>query len=110
AVERIVGNLVSNSCKYSGPDGIIRVSAQLDDGDLTITVADNGPGIPAEYRDRLFERFFQVPGASTNKGTGIGLAVVRQYVELHGGRVSYVDSDDVGATFVVALPQTSEAS
>ncbi|MBA3741334.1 ATP-binding protein [Sporichthya sp.] len=100
ALQRILVNLIGNAAKYSEPPGIIRVCAGPGEQGTVVSVADDGPGIAAEHQSEIFERFFRVPGSTRAKrGTGVGLAIVRQYVELHGGRV-WVDSEPgQGSTF-----------
>jgi signal transduction histidine kinase len=110
ALDRILSNLVSNACKYAGPDATVRIRASNDSDQVVIAVDDNGPGISEDYQDHLFDRFYQVPGTSTHQGTGIGLAIVRQYAEMHGGSVHYQNIGDGGSTFVVSLPQPRRAT
>jgi signal transduction histidine kinase len=74
------------------------------DGSTLLTVADNGPGIAASHLERLFERFYQVPGEAARRGTGIGLAIVHEYVVKLGGTVWCESVEGVGATFLIRLP------
>jgi signal transduction histidine kinase len=71
-------------------------------------VRDHGPGIPEEHRERIFDRFYQVPLAGSSAGMGLGLFVSRQIVELHGGRIRVVSAKRGGARFVVSLPLPAE--
>lgn len=106
----VLENLVSNAIKFTPEDGIIHVAATLVDGALTIDVADNGPGIAAEDRDRVFEAFYQgrrLQGGPVG-GTGIGLSVVTECVQAHGGSVKLVDEEWSGAHFRVHLPLQSQ--
>ncbi len=105
-VERIVENLVYNAGKHT-PDGTpIWVRVELVPEGGMITVEDDGPGIPEELREVLFEPFRQGPKAATqpSPGTGIGLALVARFSALHGGRVWIEDAPNGGATFRVLLP------
>jgi signal transduction histidine kinase len=106
--EKIVFNLLSNAIKFT-PSG--HVAARLEEiGDgARLTVSDSGIGIPAEELPRLFERFHRVrtTGARTHEGSGIGLALVRELVELHGGTVSVESTLGMGTTFTVELPAGS---
>lgn len=105
-LQQIVGNLVTNAVKFSGPDSGVDVSARRDGGFIEISVKDHGAGISKEFLPLVFERFRQ--DSSTIKqsgGLGLGLAVVRNLTELHGGTVrAESDGENKGATFVVRLP------
>ncbi|GBD83836.1 alkaline phosphatase synthesis sensor protein PhoR [bacterium BMS3Abin02] len=105
-LQRIVINLVENALRYA-PDAAVEVTATESDGAVTISVVDHGPGIPAEVRDRVFERFTQLGPTSTRKqgGTGLGLAIVRGLVSALGGTVRLKDTPGGGATFEVWIPK-----
>lgn len=106
-IERVVENLLGNAVKHSGPDVPIQVTVVPDRDGVLISVDDDGPGIPEDLRDRIFEPFERgsaVDGA--RPGTGIGLSLVRRFVELHGGRVWVADAPSGGASFRVYLPRT----
>lgn len=108
ALERILGNLIGNACRYAGATATVQVRAQPGaEGSIVLAVADDGPGIPAEFHHRLFERFFQVPGAGMRRGTGIGLAVVHEYVSRLGGEVWCESTVGEGTTFLVRLPPSA---
>lgn len=105
ATIRIVGNLVSNAAKFSANHTPIEIFAVIEDGAAVVKVRDHGPGIPPELRDRVFERFFQTPDQPPGKrGAGVGLAIVRRYVELQGGRVWHESPTDGGSAFCFTLP------
>jgi signal transduction histidine kinase/ActR/RegA family two-component response regulator len=112
-LHQIVGNLLNNACKYSRADGHIEVNLRTQGDELRISVRDDGIGIAREDLPRVFELFAQIrkPGMAPVGGLGIGLAVVRRLVELHGGRVT-VTSPGLGAgtEFVVVLPALHHAS
>jgi PAS domain S-box-containing protein len=97
-------NLLDNALRYTPPGGRVRLTATADDGKVTLTVADTGPGIPAEYLPHVFDRFFRVPGQSQEGGTGLGLAIVREVTTAHGGTVSCESRPGQGATFRLTLP------
>lgn len=96
---RVVDNLLSNAAKYAR--GEVRVALQETPGGVVLEVGDDGPGIPPEYRERIFEDGFQVPGS--RPGHGVGLASVASAVQLHGADIT-VDSSSSGSTFRVVLP------
>lgn len=104
----ILDNLVSNAVKFSPEDGDIDISAAGDRHAVRIDVADQGPGVPPQERQRIFELFYlgDPPAGRRSRGTGVGLALVRAYVEAHGGRVSVESNQDMGARFRVAIPQS----
>ncbi len=101
-------NLVENAAKYSPADSPIEISAQVDEHQIVrVVVSDEGPGIPDEEKQAIFQRFWRGQGHDLS-GTGIGLYLVRALVETHGGRVWAEDrQSDTGARFVVTLPVTS---
>jgi anti-anti-sigma factor len=103
--EKVVLNLLSNALKFTFTGGIT-VRLREDGGRAVLTVADTGTGIPAAELPRLFERFSRVSGARSRsgEGSGIGLAMVRELVGLHGGGIDVDSTPDVGTTFTVALP------
>ena len=106
-LRRIMDNLLSNAIKFTPADGHVNVRLWQDTGRVFVEVSDSGIGIPAEYQERVFERFFQVDGTRQRRfgGTGLGLALVKELVESYGGRVSAASSGpDKGSTFSVALP------
>ncbi|PRY47741.1 PAS domain S-box-containing protein [Geodermatophilus tzadiensis] len=110
--EKVVLNLLSNALKYTFTGGVtVRLRQEggddaEDGGAAVLTVADTGTGIPAAELPRLFERFTRVTGARarSGEGSGIGLAMVRELVGLHGGTIDVDSTPDVGTTFTVALP------
>lgn len=101
---QVLGNLVSNAIRYSPEGGTIRITAAPRDGQVELEVRDQGPGIPPEEREHVFDKFVRlrrdrdVPG-----GTGLGLAIAKTLVELHGGTIGVRDAD-AGACFVVTIP------
>lgn len=104
--------LVDNACKFSSAGTTVTVSARVngDEGMLCIAVTDQGIGIPLEEHGRIFERFYQVDGSLTRRygGTGLGLALVKEVVEAHRGRISVESELGVGSTFTMYLPLVRE--
>ncbi len=106
AVRRVLDNLIDNAVRHTKPGSRVVVAGWSDGGDVVIDVVDQGPGIPAELRERIFEKFAQVDGGRTRSGNhGLGLTFVRMAVRAHGGDVTLVDTPGVGTTFRVRLPK-----
>jgi len=105
-ISRVFLNLLGNAFKFTPENGVIEVRLKESDRDLILEVEDSGPGIPAEYRETVFERFRQLDGGSARKfgGTGLGLSIAKEFVQLHGGSIKITDSKNGGARFVVTLP------
>jgi signal transduction histidine kinase/DNA-binding response OmpR family regulator len=105
-VKQIIFNLLSNAVKFTPDGGRIDTSARLVDGELEVAVHDTGAGIAPDDQARIFEEFQQIaqPDAQKREGTGLGLALTRKFVELHGGRI-WVESElGAGSTFTFRLP------
>jgi signal transduction histidine kinase len=110
-IRQILFNLLSNAVKFTPAGGRIDVSARLVDGEIQLAVADTGPGIAPEDVDRIFEEFQQTDvGAQHHEGTGLGLALSKRLVELHGGRIWVESEVDAGSRFVFTLPVTQEVA
>jgi signal transduction histidine kinase/GAF domain-containing protein len=104
-VERIIENLLVNAARHTEPGARLWVRVMPKDDGVLIVVEDNGPGIPAEQREAVFEPFRQLPGASDHSpGVGIGLSLVARFAELHGGRAWAQDREGGGASVRVYLP------
>lgn len=105
-VETIAANLLSNAVKFTPRGGQIHVRAWADDAEVHFEVRDDGPGIPAEEQERIFNRFYQVErgAAGKIKGTGLGLALCRELAKLHGGRLVVESAVGEGSAFRVSLP------
>lgn len=107
-VERIVENLLSNAWRYTPPGTTVWVRAEAADGGAFLVVEDDGPGIPEEIRDELFEPFRQGPNAiGHSPGVGVGLSLVARFAELHGGWARVGVREGGGASFRVFLPDTA---
>ena len=112
---RIIENLCSNAVKFTGEGGWVRLSVDMDESKqaVIIRVADNGIGIAPEKQPLIFERFVQSDSSASRRysGSGLGLSLVKQLVEMHGGRVTMQSEPGKGSEFVVTLPiQTEEES
>lgn len=103
-VERMVENLLANAARHTPAKVPIRVSAWRDDAGAHLSVEDEGPGVPDELKEAIFEPFRRGPDALDDSGTGIGLSLVARFAELHGGRAWVEDREGGGARFRVFLP------
>ncbi|THU40130.1 response regulator [Niastella caeni] len=112
-IEKILFNLLSNAYKYTPDNGMVALNLVYNpavnndgEGTLAIEVKDTGIGIPADQHEKIFERFFQtnVPESMVNQGTGIGLAITKEFVKLHDGIITVKSEPDKGTCFTVLLP------
>jgi len=103
---RAAENLLSNAIKYSPDNTEVKVSAARDGDSVAISVADQGHGIPEADLTRVFEKFYRVPRVEDAgvPGTGLGLALVREIAELHGGTVTVASKINQGSTFTLRIP------
>jgi two-component system, OmpR family, phosphate regulon sensor histidine kinase PhoR len=105
---QVLANLLNNASKYSPEGEVIQVRAARENGDVLIAVEDHGPGIPAEQRAGLFERFYRVRARNEEPGTGLGLAIVKGIVEAHGGTVGVDSKEGRGTRVWFTLPAAPE--
>jgi signal transduction histidine kinase len=104
-LHRLAGNLIENALIHTPGGTPVTVSVRQEGGDAVLEVADRGPGVPHELRERVFERFARGSGdAAPSGGSGLGLAIVRAVTAAHGGQVEIRDAEGGGARFVVTLP------
>jgi signal transduction histidine kinase len=102
-VRRAVRNLLENAKRYGGPD--IVLDLRVASGQIELAVCDRGPGVPPDQRDRIFEPFYRLPGHAEHAGgVGLGLSLVRQIAQRHGGSVRCDAREGGGSCFVIALP------
>lgn len=107
-IQRITLNLLSNAFKFTPPQGRITLKLRLISDQVELSVEDDGPGIPPDLREAVFERFRQIDGAATRRhgGTGLGLAIVKDFTELHGGAVVVTEgAGGRGSRFTVVIPR-----
>jgi two-component system phosphate regulon sensor histidine kinase PhoR len=107
ALEQILNNLIDNAIKYTPAGGRVTVTARADERDVTLVVADTGPGIPEPHLGRIFERFYRVDSARSRElgGTGLGLAIVKHLALSMGGMVGVESEVRRGSRFLVRLPR-----
>ncbi len=103
-VRQILFNLLSNAVGFSSPGQTIRVSAWKADGEVVLQVSDQGRGIPPEVKEKVFDRFESHTLGTRHRGVGLGLSIVRSFVELHGGRVDLVSNPGAGTTVICIFP------
>ena len=103
---QVMSNLLSNAIKYSHLGGKVRVSLERDDRCFKILVIDEGQGIPADFRQRIFRKFAQVDSSDTKRrdGTGLGLSITKAIVERFGGKIDYRSVEGEGTTFFFTIP------
>ena len=105
ALERVLENLASNAVKFSPDGGTVLLTVRTTDGEVTVSVTDEGPGIALADQEAVFQPFHRVAGSEAVPGIGLGLPIVRQLVERHGGTVALSSAPGHGATFTVRLPR-----
>jgi len=106
SVHYVFTNLLSNARKYTPPGGRITVSAREEDESVVFSVADTGPGIPLEYQQSVFEKFFRIPTPDGPTGAGLGLSIAREIVIAHGGAIEVKTPDGGGSDFQFKLPKS----
>jgi signal transduction histidine kinase len=105
-LRQVIDNLVANALKFTSRGGTITLRLRQEESDVVIQVSDTGIGIPENQLERIFERFYQVDGSASRRygGTGLGLALVKEIVESHNGRVTVQSTVGQGSTFQIWLP------
>jgi signal transduction histidine kinase len=107
-IEQVLSNILSNAIKFTPKLGEIDVSLTETPNAVQVCVADNGPGIAKEDQARIFDKFYVVSDGRGLAGLGLGLYLVRQNIELHGGRIWVTSQEGQGATFCLSLPKEQE--
>ncbi len=104
-IEQVAVNLLDNAIKFTPDGGVIRMSVRVNQGICTVIVQDNGVGISPEDRPHVFERFYTADKAHTSgKGTGLGLSICQRIMEMHGQKITLMDTgDEAGAAFAFTL-------
>ena len=103
-LKNVLFNLLSNAIKYSSEGKTIYCEHTIEDQQLKIKIKDEGMGIPKEDQPHLFSRFFRATNAANIQGTGLGLNIVKSYIELLHGNIEYESTENIGSTFTVRLP------
>jgi signal transduction histidine kinase len=104
-LKNVMINLVSNALKYSREGQEVKVSLSVKSQNFIIEVKDQGIGIPESDQKHMFERLFRASNVLNIQGTGLGLNIVKKYVDLHNGTISFSSSESMGSTFTVKIPQ-----
>ncbi|MCD8217346.1 MAG: HAMP domain-containing histidine kinase [Clostridiales bacterium] len=107
---RLLSNLIGNAYRYGVSEGHTNVRLHTEDNTLVLTVADDGIGISAEKLPNIFHRFYQADGSHTGEGNGLGLAMVKEIAEFHGGTISVKSEPEQGSVFSFTFPGTTSAS
>ena len=103
-MRQVVTNLLDNAIKYSKPDTNITLSLSLEGNKILLKVIDQGIGIPEDDKERMFQPFRRAGNVGNTIGSGLGLSIVKQAVDLHGGTITFTSQENVGTTFTVTLP------
>jgi signal transduction histidine kinase len=109
-LRRLLLNVVRNAVQHTRAGGRVDIAVRRQSNQISIEVRDQGPGIAAGDRDRIFERFVQIDNSRRHDGAGLGLPIARWIAELHGGRLDLAESSPSGSTFVVVLPRVHDGT
>ena len=110
-IRRVLLNLLDNALRFTPPGGQVDLKAHFENDAIIISVSDTGPGIPSEYREKVFDRFVQVPGAvGRGLGTGLGLSFAKLTIEAHDGVIWVDDNPEGGSIFFIQLPVEKKES
>ena len=103
-IRNVLINLISNALKYSPENSLVTIVTSMKDKMLEIQIKDQGMGIPEQDQKHLFERFFRAKNVTNLQGTGLGLNIVKRYLDLMGGTITFKSSENQGTSFIVTLP------
>lgn len=103
-IRNVVINLVSNAIKYSPENSTVFIRTDVKNDEVILEIQDQGMGIPLADQKHLFERFFRAKNVTNLQGTGLGLNIVKRYLDLMGGNISFISKENEGTTFIVTLP------
>jgi len=103
-IAHALGNLLANALKFTPTGGSVTIGAKTEDHGVTFFVRDTGPGIPPQFADRIFEKFFRIPRPDGPAGVGLGLAIAKEIIEAHHGQIHFHPNDDGGSVFSFTLP------
>ena len=109
-INHVFGNLLSNALRYTAPGGTISIAARAEEECVRFSISDTGAGIPSPYLPRIFEPFFRVPGQGQDAGAGLGLAIAKEIVEAHGGKIAVESQEGKGTTFIFMLKKADRIS
>lgn len=110
-LQQVLSNLISNAVKFSETGSPVQISAELTDAQVLIKVSDRGPGIPAEFRSRIFQKFAQADGSDSRQrgGTGLGLSICKELMDRMHGTIGFDSVEGQGSTFYITLPRVLTA-
>jgi signal transduction histidine kinase len=103
-IDHVITNLLVNAIKFSPPDSAISITLHPEDTVMRACVEDEGPGIPKDERERIFDKFYSVAAGKTSGGAGLGLYICRELVHKHGGRIWVEERPGSGSRFCFTLP------
>ena len=103
-VRQVLYNLLSNAANYAPEDSTVTLQVTREDSDIVFAVCDDGPGMPEDVLDTVFKRFQSYPNGGRKRGVGLGLSIVKSFVELHGGRVEIGTGEGKGTTVICRFP------
>jgi len=106
----VVHNLIENAIKYSNENPEIKITLAEKANQLELTISDKGQGIPAEFHDKIFDKFFRVPQGNTHntKGHGLGLSYVKEVLDKHNASIRLKSKNETGTTFIINIPKSSQ--